>query len=119
MRVDNLNKVTAGRDQQFLVQVTNQGDSAENDIIVTARIPPDSVAAPGTSGPSADIRFEKGAGLVRFSPVAELPPRATIDYRVTVTTSRPGRITLQAEATSRRQTQPAAGEETVEVLPAE
>ena len=49
--------------------------------------------------------------------MAELPPKATIDYRVTVTTSRPGPISLQAEATSRRQTQPAAGEKTVEVLP--
>ena len=73
----------------------------------------------GTSGPSADIKFEKEPGLVRFSPVAELPPKAMIDYRVVVTTSRPGPISLQVEATSRRQTQPAVGEKTVEVLPAE
>ena len=119
MRVDNFNKVTAGKNQQFLVQVTNQGDYPENDIVVTARIPPGSVVDLGTSGPDADIKYQKEPGLVRFSPVAELPPKATIDYRVVVTTSRPGPISLQVEATSRRQTQPAVGEKTVEVLPAE
>jgi len=119
VRVDNLNKVTAGKNQQFLVQVTNQGDYPENDVIVTARIPPGSVAGPGTSGPDAGIKLATEPGLVRFSPVAELPPKATIDYRVEVTTSRPGSISLQVEARSRRQTQPAVGEESVEVLPAE
>ena len=119
MFVDNLNKVTAGKDQQFLVQITNQGDSPENDIVVTAHIPAGSSAESGTSGPSADIKFEKEAGLVRFSPVAELLPKAKSYYRVVVTTSRPGPITLQVAATSRRQTQPAVGEKTIEVLPAE
>ena len=108
MAVDNLNKVTAGKDQQFLVQVTNQGDYAENDIVVTARIPPGSAVEAGTSGPSQDIKYQSGQGLIRFSPVAELPPKATINYRVVVTTSQAGPITLQAEATSRRQTQPQA-----------
>ncbi len=118
--VDNINKVTAGKNLQFLVQVTNQGDSAENDIVVTARIPPGSaIDLFGTSGPSADIKIEKNAGQVRFSPVAQLPPRATIDYRVVVTTSSPGPISLQVEATSDRQKQPAVGRQTVDVLPAE
>jgi hypothetical protein len=119
VRVDNLNKVTAGKNQQFLVQVTNEGDYAENDVIVTARIPAGSVAGLGTIGPNAGIKFTTEAGLVRFSPVADLAPKATIDYRIEVTTTRPGPISLQAEARSRRQTQPAAGETTVEVLPAE
>jgi hypothetical protein len=119
VRVDNFNKVTAGNNQQFLVQVTNQGDFAENDIIVTAHIPPGSTVEFGTSGPTAAIKFNKVPGVVRFSPVAELLPKATIDYRVVVTTSRPGPISLQVEATSRRQTQAAVGQQTVEVLPPE
>ena len=114
-----LNKVTAGKNQQFLVQVTNQGDVRRTTLLSRPASRPARAVDIGTSGPVADIKFEKELGLVRFSPVAELPPKATIDYRVVVTTSRPGPISLQAEATSHRQTQPAAGEETVDVLPAE
>ncbi len=120
VRVDNLNKVTAGKNQQFLVQITNLGDSVENDVIVTAHLPPGSTADPfGTAGPSPDVKFERERGLVRFSAWAELQPKATLNYRVAVTTSQPGPISLRVEATSRRQTQPAVGEKTVEVLPAE
>jgi hypothetical protein len=120
VRVDNLNKVTAGKNQQFLVQITNQGDSAENDVIVTAHLPPGSTADPlDTRGPSPDVRFERDPGLVRFSPLAELPPGATRNYRVAIATSMPGPISLRVEASSRRQTQPAVGDKTVEVLPAE
>ena len=116
--VDNFNKVAAGKNQQFLVQITNQDDYPESDIVVTARIPSGSAAA-GASGPSADISSQIEQGSVRFSPVANLPPKAKLNYRVVVTTSRPGPISLRVEATSRRQTQPAVGEKTVEVLPAE
>ncbi|MGA2257845.1 MAG: hypothetical protein ABSG53_24545, partial [Thermoguttaceae bacterium] len=89
----------------------------ENDIVVTAHIPPGSAADAGTSGPNSGITFTKELGQVRFSPVAELPPKATIIYRVVLTTSTPGPISLQVEATGRRQTQPAQGKKTVEVLP--
>ena len=120
MWVDNINKVTAGKNQQFLVQVTNQGDTAENDIVVTARIPPGSARRTlRHQRPQRGHQVPEGPGLVRFSPVAELPAKAKIDYRVVVTTSKPGPISLQVEATSRRQTQPAVGEKTVDVLPAE
>ena len=110
--VDNFNKVTAGKNQQFLVQVTNQGDYAENDIVVTARIPPGSAVDFGTSGPSADIKFEKepGTGSLQSRwPNCRPRRRSTIGswsrHRM------PGPITLQVEATSRRQTQPAGGRE--------
>ena len=108
--------------QVFLLQVSNKGDSPENDndIVVTARIPLGSVVVePDTSGPAADIKIKKEPGLVRFSAVTKLPPKATIDYRVVVTTSKSGAISLHAEATSRRQTQAATGERTVDVLPDE
>ncbi len=118
--VDNFNKIKAGKNQVFLVRVTNQGDSTDNDIIVTAYLPPDStVVEPDTSGPFTGINPQKGAGQVRFSPVTELLSKATIDYRVVVTTSKPGPISLRVEATSRRQTQPAVGKTTVDVLPAD
>jgi hypothetical protein len=118
--VDNYNKVTAGKDQVFLVQVKNDGDSAENDIVVTASLPPGSaLVESGTSGPRPDIKHQSGQGLIRFDAVGALAPRATINYRVAVTTSQAGQITLQAAATSQRQTQPAVGRNTVEVLPRE
>ncbi len=118
--VDNLKlNVPAGENQRFMIQITNQGDYAENDVVVTARIPPGTAAEFGTTGPNANIKYQIDQELIRFDPVAELSPKAMIDYRVVVRTSRPGPISLQVEATSRRQTRPAVGEKTVEVLPKE
>jgi len=117
--VDNRNIVTAGKDQQFEIQVTNQGDYAENDVIVTANFPPGLAVDIGTVGPSADVKVDKQPGRARFSPVAELPPKAIIIYRVVLTTSTPGPISLEVEATSRRQTQPAVGRKSIDVLPKE
>jgi uncharacterized repeat protein (TIGR01451 family) len=118
--VDNVNlNVPAGENQRFMIQVANQGDYPENDIVVTARIPPGTGVEFGTTGPNANIRYQMDQGLIRFDPVAELPSKAKIDYRVVVRTSQPGPISLHVEATSRRQTQPAVGEKTVDVLPKE
>jgi hypothetical protein len=115
--VDNRNLVTAGKDQKFSVQVTNQGDSAENDIVVTASIPPGATIANGTYGPNG-IQYQIDQGLVRFGPFPELPSKAAVEYRIVVTTTQPGQITLQVGATSRRQTH-ATDSKTVSVLPSE
>lgn len=116
--VDSFNKVFAGADQRFLIQVSNLGDSTDADIVVTARLPLGStVVDTGTDGPTDNVRFVKELGLIRFSPVSTLTPKATITYRVVVTTSSPGPISLKVEATSRQQTTPALGEKTVNVLP--
>jgi len=120
VRVDNLKlNVPAGENQRFMIQVTNQGDYTENDVVVTARVPPDTAAEFGTTGPNANIKYQIDQGLVRFDPVVELPPKAMIDYRVVIRTSKPGPISLQVEATSRRQIRPAVGEKKVDILPKE
>ena len=100
------------------MSVSNDGDAAENDIVVTALLPPGlSLVQRGTFGPDAGVTFQQQAGQVRFSPLAELPPKATKSYRITITTARPGPIELKAEATSRRQTQPVRDSTTVVVPP--
>jgi uncharacterized repeat protein (TIGR01451 family) len=115
VKIDNRNIVTAGKDQQFLVFVTNDGDAAESDIVVTAQLPPESsLVRPQTAGPDAGITFQEQAGQLRFDPIV-LPPKKTKVYRITVTTVRAGTITLQAEATGRRQLQPAHDSKSVEV----
>jgi uncharacterized repeat protein (TIGR01451 family) len=120
--VGNRNTVTAGNNQQFLVSVTNDGEAAENDIVVTVKLPQGSLLVPAeTSGPDPSVTFQQQAGVVRFSPLAELlrhvPQAIPKSFRITVTTSKPGPITLEAEATSRRQTQGVRGRTTVEVFP--
>ena len=119
--VGNRNTVTAGNNQQFLVSVTNDGEAVENDIVVTVKLPADSLLVPsGTAGPDPSITFQQQPGVVRFSPLTELPPDAPHahpkTFRITVTTSKSGPISLEAEVTSRRQTQPVHGSATVEVL---
>ena len=110
VQVTNRNVVTAGKNQQFLVQVSNDGDAAENDVVVTAQLPPGSSLVPNeTISPDPGITFQQQqSGVVQFSPIAELRPGSANakSFRITVTTSRPGQITLQAAAVSRRQPQP-------------
>ncbi len=107
VRVDNRNIVAAGKNQQFLVQVSNDGDAAENDIVVTSQLPPGTtLVSQESAAPDAGMTFEQQQDTVRFSPITELQPGAVKSYRITVTTSRPGPITLQAAAVSRRQPQP-------------
>ena len=113
--VGNRNTVNAGSNQQFVVSVGNDGEAAENDIVVTAQLPPGSLLVPAESDQSATLQQQ--SGVVSFSRITELPPHAFKSFRITVTTSKSGPICLQAEATSRRQTQPARGSTTVEVLP--
>jgi uncharacterized repeat protein (TIGR01451 family) len=117
--VGNRNTVTAGNNQQFLVSVSNDGEAAENDIVVTVQLPPGSMLVKA-EGPEPSVTFQQQAGVVRFSPIAELPAHSINSiksFRITVTTSKPGPLSLQAEVTSRRQTQPVRRNTTVEVLP--
>jgi uncharacterized repeat protein (TIGR01451 family) len=116
VRVDNWNIVTAGQNQQFLVQIRNDGDAAENDVVVTVQLPPgSSLVQQETAGPDRGMTIQPQPGAIRFSPVAELPPRAVKDFRISVTTSQPGPISLLAEAVSRRQQQPVRGSATAVV----
>lgn len=120
VKVANRNIVAAGKVQEFSVQVANEGDTAENDIVVIVYLPRGSLlVSKGTAGPGPSITFQEQAGIVHFTPVSELPAKMIMNYRINVTTSQPGPISLQAEATSRRQKQPAQGGTTVDVLPAE
>ncbi len=117
--VDNLNKITAGKNQQFLVTVTNRGTSPEGDIVVAAQIPAGCSPDPlGTDGPPG-TKFNSDQGVVRFDPVPSLAPGESLNYRVVMTTRQPGAITLHVETTSRRTTQPVSADKTVEVLPAQ
>jgi len=116
--VQNRNIVEVGRVQEFLVEVANNGDAAENDIVVTAYLPAgSSLVSEGTGGPDPSVTFQQHSGIVRFTPVSELPAKKVMNYRINVTASQPGAITLRAEATSRAQSQPTGGSTTVDVLP--
>lgn len=116
VRVDNRNTVAAGKNQQFLVQISNDGGAAENDIVVTVQLPSGSNFVPEESaGPDPSMTVQQQPGQVTFSPVAELLPGKPKTYRITVTTSRAGPITLQA-AVSSRQSPPVRGSKTVNVL---
>ncbi len=99
--------------------VSNDGEAAENDIVVTAHLPPGSLLVPAeTAGADQSVTFQQQSGVVIFTPIAELSPHAIPKgFRITVTTSKAGPITLEAEATSRRQTQSVSGRTTVEVQP--
>jgi uncharacterized repeat protein (TIGR01451 family) len=112
--VGNRNTVHAGGNQQFVVTVGNDGDAAENDIVVTAKLPAGSTLVRAESDPS--VMFRQQADVVSFGRIAELPPGKSASLRVTVTTSKQGPISLEAAATSVRHPQPVPGSATVEVL---
>ena len=72
VQVDNRNTVNVGQNQQFLVQISNDGDTAENDIVVTVQLPAGSSFVTQESDPGVPVPQQPGE--VRFGQLAELPP---------------------------------------------
>ncbi len=113
---DLQNPVAAGQGVTYLIRVTNPGTSPENQVILVAPIPAGTAVDPlGTSGPGS-TRYTVDNGLIQFTPLAELAPKATQSYRIRVKTQRPGQIQMHVEATSRNQTRPVAADKSTKVL---
>ncbi len=102
--------IAVGRQLTYEVRVANQGQQAERNVIVEVQLP--NLLAPvqiGTSGPTG---YEVIGQIVRFAPVAEMPPGKVETYRVRVDARAVGTARILAEVRSERITEPLTAEET-------
>jgi uncharacterized repeat protein (TIGR01451 family) len=110
------NPVAAGKELTYEVRVTNNGTAPCRQIAVTATVPEGMVPSPlGTTGPPQS-KFTVEGQVVRFDPVAELPPGETLVYRVRVQTKQAGQFRFRAEASVPGMTQPLTKEASTEVF---
>lgn len=107
--------VAAGKEVTYEIRVTNRGQGPDQQVTLAVTLPTGMQPAPlGTIGPAGNVKTE--GQVIRFDPVAELPPGQTLTYRVRVRTQQPGDWRLRAELTSRAASRPIVVEESTQVF---
>ncbi len=108
--------VTAGRELTYVITVTNGGSASYRQVSVTATVPEGMVPNPlGTTGPEGTTSSPDGQ-VIRFRPVAELPPNGSLTYHVRVLAKQPGKsYRFRAEVNADGLPQPVWKEENTEV----
>ena len=92
--------VRVGRDVTYVITVSNDGKGPDRQISLVAILPSEvSLVEVGTTGP-AKFDLDAQGRIVRFRPVADLPPGKTLTYRVTVRAEKPGEVTFKANVNS-------------------
>jgi hypothetical protein len=111
------NPARAGKPFNCLVTVMNVGNEDERNVAVEVAVPEGLVVVPmGTNGPdAAKVHIEKG--IVRFDPIAAVPPGQPQRYRVLVQTKTARSYTFAASAKSDKQATPIRQEQSVDVTP--
>ncbi len=118
MKVDGLiNPVRKGRQLTYEVEVTNEGRSADTQVVLTATVPIGMMPVSlGTTGPQPEIGFDVRGQTVRFGPVAQVRPGEKLIYRIHVQTRQSGNLTFRTELSSDELDRPLRAEETTEVF---
>ncbi len=110
------NPVAAGNELTYEIRVSNNGAAPLRQIAVTATLPEGMVPSPlGTTGPP-NTRPETVGQVVRFNPVAELPPGQSLVYRVRVRANQAGQFRFRAEVSVPGMSQPRVTEAGTEVF---
>lgn len=113
--VDLADPALKGTKLTYQIIVSNDGPAPERNVSVVVTIPYGMVPVPlETVGPGG--RTIDGQ-IVRFDPLAELPPGEQREYQIVVRTRQHGQLTVRAELTSDRLTRPLGAEATTDVLP--
>jgi len=114
LKVTSLHNPTRqGKESTFVIQVTNNGQTPESNVVLTATVPPEMAPVPLlTSGP-VGVSIE-GQG-VRFGPLPLLNPKQSVSYRVRVLAKGSGEAVLRAALTSAGLTKPITAEEKVTI----
>ncbi|MHC4180743.1 MAG: hypothetical protein ACYSWU_24855, partial [Planctomycetota bacterium] len=106
--------VRLGKPVTYLIHVSNQGQTSQEEVSVVATVPvgmiPDRLGISGPGKPTVEGQ------TVRFEPVAELAQGLTVTYRVRVLARQTGQFIFRAEVSSRDQFQPLTAEEDTEVI---
>lgn len=113
--VDLADPVPKGIKLTYKIIVSNDGPASEHNVSVVVTIPygmvPVLLETVGPGGRTISGR------IVRFDPLAEIPPGEQREYQIVVRTRQHGQLTVQAELTSDRLPRPLGAEATTDVLP--
>jgi uncharacterized repeat protein (TIGR01451 family) len=101
--VDLADPVRVGGNVVYRISVTNQGSGPDNNVQVSAKLPPELqyVASRGTTEASADGQN------VRFAPVATLAPGRSAQWELTAKGNKAGDIRFEVQLESESLTKPA------------
>lgn len=102
--VDKQDPNRVGEEELYEIQVTNQGTSVENNIVVTAAIEQaqEFLSATGATPTEAG----PGAQTVTFQPLPSLQPKETAVWRVVVRCLQPGDVRFGVEVNSDQRERP-------------
>lgn len=76
--VDHPDPIEIGSDVTYTIEVTNQGSAVGTNIVVDCALPAE-LQYVSANGP---VSFQADGPSIRFAPLAALPPKATVTYRV-------------------------------------
>jgi uncharacterized repeat protein (TIGR01451 family) len=105
--VDLSDPVRVGENVVYRITVTNQGSGPDNNISVTAELPPELeyVSSKGVTDGKAD-KGQKGE-VVKFAPVATLAPGRTAMWELTAKANKAGDVRFEVQLQSESLTKPA------------
>lgn len=89
--IDIDDPIEVGAHETYEIAVTNQGSADDNNIVVTCTLPPEQgyISSSGPTTARVDGR------VVRFEPLAHLPPKSKVTYRVVVVGNREGDVRFE------------------------
>jgi uncharacterized repeat protein (TIGR01451 family) len=115
---DSRDPLAVGKDGTYDLRITNNGTSADTNVVVTITLPPELTAVPaGIVGPGG-IRAQRDGQQVRFEPLAEIRPGEPVSFRVVARGVTPGAARVTAEIASSGLAQTVAAEAETRVIAA-
>lgn len=105
--VDLADPVRVGQNVVYRISVTNQGSGNDNNISVTAELPPELQYVSSTG--STEARSERGqkGEVVRFAPVATLAPGRSATWELVTKANQAGDVRFEVQLQSESLTKPA------------
>ncbi len=94
--IDVADPIEVGANETYEITVTNQGSAVDTNIVIECTLPPeqDYVSGSGPTNPTA------AGKVVRFAPLASLPPKAKATWKVVVKGTAVGDVRFGVKMTS-------------------
>lgn len=95
--IDLYDPIEVGREETYVITVTNQGSAPDNDIVITCTL--EDTQAFVSGGGATQVAQQSGQ-VVKFAPLASLAPKAKAEWTVVVKALAPDDVRFAVEMTS-------------------
>ncbi len=109
--VDDVDPVRVGGDVVYSLTLTNRSRDSDRQVQVTAQLP-DGVSLKGIKIPGRSNQSTLDGKILHFPPVAELRAGESVTYEIKVHAENAGTVTIYADTSSQRVTDPVSAETT-------